>query len=168
MIEIHVVTLYVGAERRTLVWTPELNAQWATVARLALPVVAVTPTPVPLIWVDGAKQPSLEDFIRLALSTATWEASSQWLTLLTADGQLAETVLRLSVSRPLVYPLVLHFQLKHHHSLLTHLASGGPFHLALEATGLVIPSLSVGTTGLAEHLAAAAALSQETPETSTL
>ncbi|HLV98735.1 MAG TPA: hypothetical protein VKT82_08680 [Ktedonobacterales bacterium] len=161
----HMVTLYVGAECRTLAWTPELDAQWATVARLALPVVEVTPTPVPMIWVDGARQSGLEDLIRLALHTSTWEATSLWLTLLTADGQLAETVLRLSVSRPMVYPLVLHFQLKHHRSLLTHLASGGLFHLALESTGLVIPSISVGTAGLTEQLAATAALSQDTRET---
>jgi hypothetical protein len=157
MPESHVVTMYVGAERRTLAWTPELASHWATVARQALSVVSVTPTPTPMIWVDGLQQPELEVLVRLALHTATWEAASQWLALLTADVQLADTFLSLAVSRPLVYPMVIHFHLVRHRSFLAHLASGGVFHLALEATGLVIPFLSVGAAGLAEQLAAAAA-----------
>jgi hypothetical protein len=111
MIPSQVVTMLVGAERRDLLWTPELAAQWATVARLALSVVSVTPTPAPMIWVDGSPQPDLEALVRLVLHTATWEATSQWLALLTADGRLAETFLSLTVSRPMVYPLVIHFHL---------------------------------------------------------
>ena len=161
MMQSHIVTMYVGAERRTLAWTPELAAQWATVARLALSVVGVTPTSPPMIWVDGPQQPDLETLLRLAHHTATWEATSQWLALLTADGQLAETFLSLVVSRPMVYPLVIHFHLERHRSLLVHLAGGGVFHLALETTGLVLPSVSVGATGLAEQLAATAAFGED-------
>jgi hypothetical protein len=157
MIPNRVVTMYVGAECRTLAWTPELAAPWAIVARQALSVVSVTPTSAPMIWVDGSHQPDLEALVRLALHTATWEATSQWLALLTADVRLAETFLSMAVRRPMVYPLVIHFHLECHHSLLAHLASGGLFHLALEATGQVIPFVSVEAAGLAEQLAAAAA-----------
>ena len=164
MIPSHVVTMYVGAERRTLAWTPELAAQWTIVARQALSVVSVTLTPTPMIWVDGVHQPALEDLVRQALHTATWEATSQWLALLTADVQLADTFLSLAVSRPLVYPVVIHFHLVRHRSLLAHLASGGAFHLVLESSGQVIPFLSVSAPGLVEQLAAAVALGQDTPE----
>ncbi len=160
MIPSQVVSMFVGAERRTLAWTLELAAQWSTAARQALSVVGVTPTSTPMIWVDGAPQPDLEALVRLALHTASWEATSQWLALLTADGRLAETFLSLAVSRPLIYPVVIHFHLVQHRALLAHLASGGVFHLALEATGLVIPSVSVEAAGLTEQLAAAVVCGQ--------
>ena len=149
------VTMLVGATRRDLVWTPDLAGHWATVARYALSVVSVTPTPVPLIWVDASEQPDITTLVRLALQTTTWEATCRWLALLTADRRLAETFLSLEVSRPMVYPLVIHFHLIRHRTLLAALARGGAFHLALEPSGLVIPSLSVSVLGVDEQLAAA-------------
>lgn len=155
-----VVTMLVGAERRDLLWTPELAAHWATVAQHALSVVSVTPTPAPMLWVDASLQPALESVVRLALQTATWEATCRWLALLTPDMRLAETFLCLEVSRPLVYPLVIHFHLVRHGLLLAHIARGGAFHLALDPSGQVLPFLSVSARGLAEHLAVAKAFGQ--------
>jgi hypothetical protein len=151
------VTMLVGSTRRELVWTPDLAGHWATVARYALSVMSVTPTPVPMIWVDASQQPDITTLIRVALQTTTWEATCRWLALLTADRQLAETFLSLEVSRPLVYPLVIHFHLIRHRSLLAALARGGAFHLALQPSGLVIPALSVSVLGLGEQMAAAEA-----------
>lgn len=153
-----VVTLLVGTERRELVWTPEVAAQWTTVERQALAVLSVTPTPAPMVWVDASQHPELGEVIRLALHTRTWEATCQWLALLSADLHLAESLLSLEVTRPLAYPVVIHFQFVRHRTLLAHIARGGAFHLALEAVGQVLPCVSVGVSGLAEHLAAAAAL----------
>lgn len=71
MIAGQVVTMFVGADRRTLAWTPDLAAHWATVARQALSIVSVTPTPAPMLWVDGSAHPGLEEMVRLSLQTAT-------------------------------------------------------------------------------------------------
>lgn len=147
------VTMLVGADRRELLWTPELAAQWTTLARHALPVLSVTPTPTPIFWVDTSQQPSVGDMVRLSVSTGTWEATCRWLTLLTADLQLAETFLCLEVTLPLAYPFVVHFPVLRQRAFLEHLARGGAFHLGLEASGQVIPLVSVGTSGLAEQLA---------------
>lgn len=157
------VIMLVGATRRDLLWTAELAAHWATVARAAFSVLSVTPTPTPTLWVDAAPHSALPEVARLAVHTATWQATSRWLALLTADLRLAETFLCLEVTRPVVSPVVIHFHLARHRLLLTHLARGGAFHLALEGTGQVIPGLSVGTAGLAEQLATAEALAAYRP-----
>jgi len=157
MIAGQVVTMFVGADRRTLAWTPDLAAHWATVARQALSIVSVTPTPAPMLWVDGSTHPGLEEMVRLSLQSATWEATCRWLALLTADCQLADTFLCLEITRPTVYPVVLHFHLVRHCALLTYLAGGGAFHLALDPAGQVLPFLSVSSRGLGEQLALAEA-----------
>jgi len=162
MIPSQVVTMFVGADRRTLAWTPELAANWATVARHALSVVSVTPTPAPMIWVDGSQRPDLEAVVHLSLHTAMWEATCRWLALLTVDGRLAETFLCLEVTRPLAYPLVIHFHLVRHAPFLAHIARGGTFHLALEPSGQVLPFLSVSARGLGEQLAVAEAFGRPT------
>jgi hypothetical protein len=152
------VTMLVGATRRDLIWTPDLAAHWTTVARHALSVASVTPTPVPMIWVDVSHQPGVAVLVRLALQTSTWEATDRWLALLTADLQLAETFLCLEVTRPMAYPLVIHFHLVRHRTLLAALVRGGAFHLALESSGQVIPFLSISVLGLDEQLAATEAV----------
>lgn len=151
------MTMLVGATRRDLVWTPDLAAHWTTVARHALSVASVTPTPVPMIWVDASQQSDVAALVRLALQTTTWEATCRWLALLTADRHLAETFQCLEVARPMVYLLVIHFHLVRHRTLLAALARGGAFHLALESSGQVIPFLSVSVLGLDEQMAAAEA-----------
>ena len=131
--------MLVGADRRNLAWTAALATRWETVARHALSVVSVTPTPVPMVWVNGSAHPDQETIVRLSLYTTTWEATCRWLALLTPDFQLAETFLCLEVTRPVVSPLVIHFHLGRHQGLLAYMASGGAFHLAMDPGGEVIP-----------------------------
>ncbi len=107
--------------------TDSLSAQWIEhVDRMrqeALPLIAVSPDPVPSVLLDTEKRPDMRDLIGALRSADESNLAflASWCALIASDLSVADTFLLVNVIRPLACHITLRFHLLRHHSALARI-----------------------------------------------
>lgn len=104
--------------------TDDLSAQWIehvdTMRQDALPLLAVSPRPVPSVLLDTEKRPELRALI-WALRTAAGADFTflvTWCAVMASDLSVADTFLLVNVIKPLTCRIIVRFHLLRHHATL--------------------------------------------------
>ena len=103
----------------SIAWIEQLELM----RRKALPMIAVSPDPVPSVLLDTQKSPDLRHLITTLRTVPDTRLSflAAWCGLIASDLSVAETLLLITMISPLTCTLTLRFHLLRHHATLVRI-----------------------------------------------